>query len=60
VNFPLKGRIIPEVRKDYYRETFVFTYRIMYKISDKKISILAIHSMRRNLNVNKIKDLKKD
>ncbi len=39
---PYSGRIIPEVEKDEYRETVYGAYRIMYKVEEHSIILLAV------------------
>ena len=43
---PYQGRKIPELSKDEYRELIFRKYRIMYKISESTIFILAIVNSR--------------
>jgi toxin ParE1/3/4 len=46
--FPLRGRIVPEVSEDAVRELFVKSYRLIYEIREEKVIILAfIHGARR-------------
>jgi plasmid stabilization system protein ParE len=45
--YPNSGRVIPEVKKDEYREVIYGAYRIMYKLAAREVLILAvIHSAR--------------
>jgi plasmid stabilization system protein ParE len=45
--YPNSGRIIPEVKKEEYREVIYGAYRIMYKLEPNQVLILAvIHSAR--------------
>ena len=50
--FPERGRIIPEL-KGYgiftYHELVVTPWRIMYRISDHKVFVLAVIDSRRNI-----------
>lgn len=39
---PQRGRIVPEVKDKSVRELFVAHYRLIYQISGKDVSILAI------------------
>ena len=51
--FPKTGRIVPEFKNESYREVFIYSYRLIYKISDSKIIILAfIHSARDLTSIN--------
>ncbi|MBN1664645.1 MAG: type II toxin-antitoxin system RelE/ParE family toxin [Deltaproteobacteria bacterium] len=47
-NFPLSGRIIPEIGNELCREIIYGSYRIMYKIVDEGIWITGIvhHAMK--------------
>lgn len=47
--FPESGRIIPEKGIKGYREKFVYSYRLIYRISGRKIYIVALVHMRQNL-----------
>ncbi len=50
--FPERGRIVPEL-KDHgialYRELIVAPWRIIYRISDKKIYVLSVLDSRQNV-----------
>ncbi len=50
--FPERGRILPEL-KAYgifsYRELVIASWRIIYRISDQKVFILAVIDSRRNI-----------
>ncbi len=41
-DFPLVGRIVPEIDKHNIRELFIYNYRIVYKIETNYILITAI------------------
>jgi len=43
--FSKKGRIIPKINKDFYREYFIATYRIMYKLENDCVVIAGIIHM---------------
>ena len=50
--FPKQGRIIPELKNENiikFREIIVNPWRIMYRIDDDRILILAIIDGRRNI-----------
>ncbi len=50
--FPLRGRVVPELLKEgitIYRELIVQHWRIMYKIENDTIYIMAIFDSRRNI-----------
>jgi plasmid stabilization system protein ParE len=40
--FPHAGRIVPELEDETIRERFVYSYRLIYRVERKKITILAI------------------
>jgi toxin ParE1/3/4 len=43
---PEIGRVVPEIRNSQFRELIYGNYRIIYRIEEKKISILTIrHGM---------------
>lgn len=39
---PLIGRVVPEISEEEIRERFVFSYRLVYRIKDSAITIVAI------------------
>lgn len=41
-NFPNSGRVVPEILDDNVREIFVYSYRLIYEISEKNIYILSV------------------
>ena len=41
-SFSLTGRVVPELEQENIREIFVFSYRIIYQISDNSILIIAV------------------
>ncbi len=40
--FPKMGRIVPEIGDENIRELIIYSYRLLYEISPKRIEILAI------------------
>ena len=42
-NFPKSGRVVPEFENDSIRELIQGNYRIIYKVTTQKISIIRIH-----------------
>ena len=49
-NFPYRGRIVPELKFhniESYREMIISTWRMIYKIEDEKVFILAVFDSRR-------------
>jgi addiction module RelE/StbE family toxin len=50
--FPERGRIVPELREQgilQYRELIIFPWRILYRISEKKVLVLSVLDSRRNI-----------
>ncbi|MCL2779249.1 MAG: type II toxin-antitoxin system RelE/ParE family toxin [Polyangiaceae bacterium] len=53
---PRAGRVVPEIGRDDIRETFLRTYRIVYRIVDDGIVILTVfegHRLLGKLDPNK-------
>jgi toxin ParE1/3/4 len=48
-DFPYSARMIPEFQDPNRRETFVYEYRLMYRVEDDRIHILRIVHGRRLL-----------
>ena len=46
--FAERGRMIPELGDSSIREIFVYSYRLVYRIEDDRISILALIHGRRD------------
>jgi len=46
-DFPLIGRIIPELENENIRERFIYSYRLVYQIKKQKILIVAVIHGRR-------------
>ena len=45
--FPFRGRIVPELNEETIREIFVYNYRLIYKVNQDTVFILAVvHSAR--------------
>ena len=52
-NFPLMGRVVPEMDNESIRERFAYSYRIIYKLEKKTILIVAvIHGKRLFENIS--------
>lgn len=49
--FPEKGRIIPELNLNNYRELLVGSYRVLYRIEKDTIFILTILHMSREFDL---------
>ena len=51
--FPLIGRIVPEIGDERMRERFVYSYRLVYRIEPERILIVAvIHGKRLLENIS--------
>ena len=46
--FAERGRMVPELSDSSIREIFVYSYRLVYRIEDDRISILALIHGRRD------------
>jgi len=53
-SFPKLGRIVPEINKDQYREIIYGNYRIVYRLEEKRISILTVRHGKQLLPVEEI------
>ncbi len=40
--FPRSGRVVPEVGQETYREVIFDTYRIVYRLANERVEILAV------------------
>ncbi len=49
IHFPESGRVVPELEDESIREQFIFSYRVIYQLSEDEISILAVIHGRRLL-----------
>ena len=49
--FPEKGRVIPELNLNNYRELIIKSYRVLYRIEKDTIFILSILHMSREFNL---------
>ena len=41
-DFPFAGRIVPEFGDAKIRERFVYSYRVIYRVQDKTVTIAAV------------------
>ena len=44
--FPRRGRVLPELGQDEYRELILQPYRVVYHVGRTRISILAVRHVR--------------
>jgi plasmid stabilization system protein ParE len=51
VDYPRRGRVIPEVGEDHFRELFVGRYRLWYRIRDdqQRVEIFLVFDGRRQV-----------
>ena len=40
--FPLIGRIVPEICDEHVRERFIYSYRLVYRIEPEQILVVAV------------------
>ena len=40
--FPLRGRVVPELGDEAIREIFVYSYRLVYRVEGAQILIVAV------------------
>ena len=50
IDFPEIGRVVPEISDQNIRELIVYSYRLIYEISESGIEIIAIIHGRRDFN----------
>lgn len=48
-NFPNLGPIVPEIGEPEFRERFVYSYRIIYRVTDDEVMVVAVIHGRRLL-----------
>ena len=53
--FPESGRIVPETDNGTMRELIYGNYRIIYRLEEKRISVLTVHHGKQILPVDEIK-----
>jgi len=46
---PLIGRIVPELGNERVRERFLYSYRVLYEVGERRIEVLAVIHGRRLL-----------
>jgi plasmid stabilization system protein ParE len=47
--FPLAGRVVPEFEDQALRERFIYSYRIIYRVQGKTVTVAAVIHGRRML-----------
>jgi len=48
--FPYIGPIVPEVGEQEFRERFVYSYRLIYRVANKEVMVVAVIHGRRLLD----------
>ena len=48
--FPLRGRMVPELGDEAYRECFIYSYRMIYHVQGQRVLIVAVIHGRRLLS----------
>lgn len=51
-NFPLSGRIVPELNRKEIREIIHGNYRVIYRVLGNKVEILTVHHGARLLRID--------
>jgi addiction module RelE/StbE family toxin len=50
--FPERGRVVPEIGNPALREVFVYSYRMIYEVTERQVHVLSvIHGARLMENV---------
>lgn len=49
--FPLSGRVVPEIAQEHIREIIFGSYRIVYLVSDDEVNILTVFHSSRQLKL---------
>jgi toxin ParE1/3/4 len=45
-SFPLRGRVVPELRNESVRELFVYSYRVIYRAEESVLILAVVHGRR--------------
>jgi len=40
--FPRRGRVVPELAREEYRELIIAPFRVVYRVDSKRVVILAV------------------
>ncbi|MFH0926510.1 MAG: type II toxin-antitoxin system RelE/ParE family toxin [bacterium] len=57
--FPESGRIVPELDDFKIREVFIYSYRLMYKISKQSIEVLAVIHFKQDFSLGDFEKVRK-
>jgi toxin ParE1/3/4 len=55
--FPKMGRIVPEQKNKTIREVFIYSYRMIYQISNSDVEIVAFVHGARDLTTEEFKNI---
>lgn len=55
---PKAGKKVPELNEEHVRELSIYSYRIIYQITERCISVLAVVHKRRDLKTEDIEQTK--
>ena len=55
-DFPRMGRIIPEIESENVRELIIYSYRLIYQVSEVGIEVLAIIHGKQSFPYSKFAD----
>ena len=54
-SFPNSGRVVPEVKRPNIREIIFRSYRVVYRLDPKRVSILTVRHGKQRLPLKEIK-----
>ena len=46
---PFRGRIVPELKRQDTRELFIYSYRLIYRVSETSVYVMSVFHGRRRL-----------
>ncbi|MGS2722290.1 type II toxin-antitoxin system RelE/ParE family toxin [Porticoccus sp. GXU_MW_L64] len=50
-HLPLRGRVVPELGDEHYRECFIYSYRMIYWVEEQEVKIAAVIHGARSLEL---------
>jgi toxin ParE1/3/4 len=53
--FPQSGRVVPEVKRPDIREIIFKTYRVVYRVERKRVSVLTVRHGKQRLPLEEVK-----
>jgi plasmid stabilization system protein ParE len=53
--YPKVGRVVPEIRQEEYRELIHGNYHVVYRVSEKVISILTVRHYKRRFDSSEVR-----